>query len=179
MVADCRRLRRDQQTRTTRELTPDWVNVDHRRGAAFAAGEMTAYSTTCLTIVPDIHVYVEVVHRLDNLGAVITQAGHGTSQEGFQAEWREIGIFVFDGDLLSRYELFDEADLDAALARFDELQPQAPRLENAASQVQRFSRRTSRPATGMPWRSYWPTSIALRRSPSGRERRDSDTVEMP
>ena len=47
--------------------------------------------------------------------------------------------FRFDGDLLSRYELFDEADLDAALARFDELQPQAPRLENAASQVeQRF-----------------------------------------
>ena len=40
---------------------------------------------------------------------------------------------------VSRYELFDEADLDAALARFDELQPQAPRLENAASQVeQRF-----------------------------------------
>ena len=35
--------------------------------------------------------------------------------------------------------MFDEADLDAALARFDELHPQAPRLENAASQlVQRF-----------------------------------------
>ena len=37
------------------------------------------------------------------------------------------------------FEIFDEADLDAALARFDELHPQAPRLENAASQVeQRF-----------------------------------------
>ena len=36
---------------------------------------------------------------------------------------------------ISRYEIFDEADLDAALARFDELHPQAPRLENAASQV--------------------------------------------
>ena len=121
------------------ELTPDWVNVDHRRGAAFAAGEMTAYLHDLLDDVPDIHVYAEVVHRLGNLGAVVTQAGHGTSQEGFQAEWREIGIFMFAGDLLSRYELFDEADLDAALARFDELQSQAPRLENAASQVeQRF-----------------------------------------
>ena len=100
---------------------------------------MTAYIHDLFDDVPDIHVYVEVVHRLGNLGAVVTQAGHGTSQEGFQAEWREIGIFMFDGDLLSRYELFDEADLDAALARFDELQPQAPRLENAASQVeQRF-----------------------------------------
>ena len=121
------------------ELTPDWVNVDHRRGAAFAAGEMTAYLHDLLDDVPDIHVYAEVVHGLGNLGAVVTQAGHGTSQEGFQAEWREIGIFMFDGDRLSRYELFDETDLDAALARFDELQPQAARLENAASQaVERF-----------------------------------------
>ena len=117
------------------ELSSDWINVDHRRGAAFAPGEMTAYLHDLLDDVPDIHVYVESLHRLDSLGAVVTQAGHGTSQEGFQAEWREIGIFVFHGDLLSRYELFDETDLDSALARFDELQSQAPRLENAASQV--------------------------------------------
>ena len=115
--------------------TPDWVNVDHRRGAAFAAGEMTAYIHDLFDDVRDIHVYAEVVHRLGNLGAVITQAGHGTSQEGFQAEWREIGIFMFDGDLLSHYELFDEADLDAALARFDELHSQARRLENAATRT--------------------------------------------
>ena len=31
--------------------------------------------------------------------------------------------------------MFDEADLDAALARFDELSRPAPRLENAASRV--------------------------------------------
>ena len=62
-----------------------------------------------------------------------------TSQEGFDAEWRGIGVLTVDGDLVNRVEVFDEADLDAALARFDELQPQAPRLENAASQVeQRF-----------------------------------------
>ena len=40
-----------------------------------------------------------------------------------------------DGDLINRYEVFDEADLDAALARFDELSRPAPRLENAASRV--------------------------------------------
>ena len=60
---------------------------------------------------------------------------HGTSQEGFAFEWREVALFAFEGDLVSRFELFDETDLDAALASFDELQPQAPRLENAASQV--------------------------------------------
>ena len=42
-----------------------------------------------------------------------------------------------DGDLLNRCELFDEADLDAALARFEELHLQTRRLENTASQVER------------------------------------------
>ena len=60
---------------------------------------------------------------------------HGTSQEGFDAEWRVIDLFTVEGDLISRCELFDEADIDAALARFDELSRPAPRLENAASQV--------------------------------------------
>ena len=45
----------------------------------------------------------------------------GISQEGFDAEWRMIDIFTVEGDLISRCEIFDEADLDAALARFDEL----------------------------------------------------------
>ena len=94
-------------------------------------------STTCLTIVPDIHVYVEVVRRLGNLGAVVTQVGHGTSQEGFKPNGGRSGFSCSTAIWLSRYELFDETDLDAALARFDELQPQAPRLENAASQVER------------------------------------------
>jgi hypothetical protein len=46
-----------------------------------------------------------------------------------------IDVFTVEGDLISRFEVFDEEDLDAAIARFDELQPQAPRLENAASKV--------------------------------------------
>lgn len=43
------------------------------------------------------------------------------SQEGFDAQRRVIGIFMVEGDLYSRVEVFDEADLDTALARFDEL----------------------------------------------------------
>ena len=34
-----------------------------------------------------------------------------------------IDILTVDGDRINRCEIFDEADLDAALARFDELQP--------------------------------------------------------
>ena len=44
-------------------------------------------------------------------------------------------ILTVDGDLINRCEIFDEADLDAALARFDELNRPAPRLENAATRV--------------------------------------------
>jgi hypothetical protein len=46
---------------------------------------------------------------------------HGTSPEGFDAEWREIALLTLAGDLINRCELFDEADLAAALARFEEL----------------------------------------------------------
>ena len=46
-----------------------------------------------------------------------------------------IGLVTVEGDLINRCEIFDEADLDAALARFDELSRPAPRLENAASRV--------------------------------------------
>ena len=88
----------------------------------------------------DVSIYIaESVHRLSELGAVVTQTLNGTSKEGLDVEYRMIDIFTVEGDLLSRCEVFDEADLDAALARFDELHPQARQLENAASQVeQRF-----------------------------------------
>ena len=67
-------------------------------------------------------------------------------------------LLTVEGDLINRCELFDETDLDAALARFDELHPQTPRLENAASQLA-ASWRTSRPATGPPWPRSWPTTF--------------------
>ena len=71
------------------ELTPDCVNVDHRRGATFAADEMTAYIHDLWDDLPDIRLYIKVVHRLNSFGAVISQAAHGTSQQGFEAEWQE------------------------------------------------------------------------------------------
>ena len=113
--------------------TPDWVNIDHRRGIAFAPGDASAYIRASQD--PQGSSYVETVHRLSNLGAVFTWTGHGTSQEGFEAEWRGINVLTVEGDLINRGEIFDEADIDAALARFEELHLQSRRLENAASQV--------------------------------------------
>ena len=114
--------------------TPDWVNIDHRQGAVVAPGDVTAYIRASFDGSTG-GIYVETVHRLSNLGAVVTWAGHGTSPEGFEAEWRAINVLTVEGDRINRSELFDEADLTAAIAHFDELHPQAPRLENAASRV--------------------------------------------
>jgi hypothetical protein len=70
---------------------------------------------------PNLATRIEAVHRLTDLGAVVSHMAHGASVEGFDAEWRMIFIFIVDGDLVRRYEIFDEADLDAALERFDEI----------------------------------------------------------
>src|SRR5277367_5601759 len=115
--------------------TADWVNIDHRRGRAFAPGDIVPYLRATYDVAPNVKGHLEAVHRLGNLGVVITEVVTGTSQDGFAFEWREVALFAFEGDLVCRFELFDETDLDAALARYVELQPQAPRLENAASQL--------------------------------------------
>jgi DNA-binding SARP family transcriptional activator len=121
------------------QTTQDWVSIDHRRAIAFAPGQLNPYMQATWDMAPDVYTYAEAAHRLSNLGAVITQVSRGTSQQGFDGEWREIVVVTVEGDLVNRIEIFEEADLDAALARFDEMQPQTPRLENAASQVvQRF-----------------------------------------
>ena len=58
-------------------------------GSAFAPGDLTAYIRAAWDLGPDISIYIEAVHRLSDLGAVVTHAAHGTSQEGFDAEWRD------------------------------------------------------------------------------------------
>ncbi len=94
-----------------------------------------AFARTGFDQMPDLSFRIEAVHRLSNLGAVVTQTLRGTSQEGFEAEWREIHLTTVEGDMFSRSEIFDEADIDAARARFEELHTLARRLENAASRV--------------------------------------------
>ena len=84
---------------------------------------------------------------------------------------------------LNRCEIFDETDLDAALARFDELQPQAPRLENAASRVEQGSwrdfaarnRRDSLRSSPMKFHRRSPSDSGGR----SRDGRDAVIAEMP
>ncbi|MCP3811848.1 hypothetical protein NLX62_05825, partial [Mycobacteriaceae bacterium Msp059] len=121
-------------SREVTELAPDWINIDHRRAIGFAPGDMPAYIRATWDLASDMLVYIESVHRLSKVGIVVTHTATATSEQGFEAEWREIALLAVDGDLINRCELFDETDLDAALAKFDEL-GQQPRLGNRASQV--------------------------------------------
>jgi class 3 adenylate cyclase len=116
-------------------ITPDWVRVDHRSLAPFEAGDWATFLHATWDVTPNLISYVEVVHRLGDFGAVVTHVAHGTSQDGMDAEWRIVDIFTVDGDLVSGAELFDEADLDTALARFDELDRSAVMPENAATRI--------------------------------------------
>ncbi|WP_443093920.1 BTAD domain-containing putative transcriptional regulator [Mycolicibacterium agri] len=103
--------------------TPDWVNADHRRGIGFAPGDLTPY----VRVTRDQNegsAYIEAVHRLNDCGAVFTNVIKATAPEAFDAEWRFIELMQAKGELISRVEVFDEEDLDSALAKFDELQAQ-------------------------------------------------------
>jgi hypothetical protein len=111
--------------------TPDWIYLDHR--PLVTIDDLTASLGAIWEQLPDVRIYVEAVHRLTDLGAVVTAAAHGSSREGFDAEWRMIDLFTVEGDLINRCEMFDEADLATALARFDELaEPSRSSQDDAA-----------------------------------------------
>ena len=85
-----------------------------------------------------------------------------TSHEGFDAEWKGVSVFTVDGEMINHCEVFDEADLDAAIARFEQLSQPAPRLENAASRVTSATRSASPPASWKPSARCWPTTFQSR-----------------
>ena len=116
-------------------MTDDCVNLDHRQSRAFTPGDVIPFLRATWDVATDVKGHIEDVHRLNNLRVVITEVVTGTSNDGFDFELREVAIFVFDGELTCRFELFDEEDLDAALATFDQLTPPPPRLENTASRT--------------------------------------------
>lgn len=101
--------------------TADFVDVDHRQLAVIGSGELKPYLRASFADSHNVGVYIDTVHRLGESGAVVTHVARSTSQADFNAEWRLTCIYLVDGDLLSRCELFDPADLDVAVARFDEL----------------------------------------------------------
>ena len=76
--------------------TPDWVNLDHRRGCPVRARRPDRKHPRLWDSTPDLSLYIEAVHRLTDLGAVITHVAIGTSNEGFDAEWRKIDLVTVE-----------------------------------------------------------------------------------
>lgn len=101
--------------------SPDWINIDHRRGTAFARGEQIAFIRASWQDTPDIRIDITAVHRLTESGAIVASTTRGTSHEGFDAEWHELELVTVEGPVVTRCEIFDASDLDVALAQFDEL----------------------------------------------------------
>ena len=108
-----RRLNRQKLPATT----PDFEDIDHRHAAPFAPGDLFEYLQAAWDLGVDVKMHIDTVHQLSDFGAIITHTAHGTSQEGSDVEWREINLLTIDGERFTRCELFDEADIDAALAR--------------------------------------------------------------
>ena len=115
--------------------TPDWANIDHRRGISIAPGEMDDWIGAAQNRPSDLSVFIESVHCLNDRGAVVTHVAHEVSHDGSLAEWRVINVQTVHGDLIDRLEMFDETDVDAAIERFEQLTRPRPQLENAASRV--------------------------------------------
>ncbi|MDT7736533.1 MAG: hypothetical protein QOE12_3707, partial [Mycobacterium sp.] len=133
MIAEsCASLGRQENLAT---VSPDAMFVDHRRAAAFGLTDLTTYIRAGYDLGQHIRPYIEAVHRLSDLGAVCSYAAHGFSDQGFDAEWQGISPASVNGDMLNRCEFFDEADIDLAITRFEELSRPTPRLENAASRM--------------------------------------------
>ena len=115
--------------------TPDWVTVDNRPLATFEYRDAATFFSATWDLTPQTSIYIEAVHQLNSFGAVVTHAVYGTSQEGFDAEWRQTSLLTVEGGLVNRCEIFDEMDLAAAVARFDELVRPASLLDNAATRI--------------------------------------------
>ena len=53
---------------------------------------MPALLDAVWNLTTDLSHSIEAVHRLNDVGAVVTNTSHETSQEGFDAEWRVITL---------------------------------------------------------------------------------------
>jgi hypothetical protein len=117
IARECTKFNRHEPPATTLDV----IYIDHRPLVSIEGVDLAVAQRAVWDVTPDVGNFIESVHRLSELGAVVTQVVKGTSPEGLDAEWRLISICAVEGDLLSRYEVFDETDIDAALAKFDDL----------------------------------------------------------
>ena len=74
--------------------TQDHVYIDHRPLVSIEGVDVATSLGALWDITPAFSVYAEAVHRLDELGVVVTQVVKATSHEGLDAELRMIAMAI-------------------------------------------------------------------------------------
>ncbi len=95
---------------------------------------------------PDLHIYIEAVHRLSDRGAVVTQYSKGRRTKASTPSGGRSTSIQSTATCSTAASFSTRQTSTQRSRRFDELARPAPRLENAASQViERFKRVLCRP----------------------------------
>jgi hypothetical protein len=98
--------------------------VNHRQlsspGVETIADHMSSIRMMA-SLVPDYRVELAEVLTHSAMGLVSHVVLRGTSTDGAAIEIPSLGLFLLDGDRVTRFETFDSNKRDLALARFEEL----------------------------------------------------------
>ena len=105
-----------------RSLTPDFVHQDHRTlgFGELPVGEWLASLRALVELAPDVSIESLRILRWNRHGRVEVNRASGTHQGG-AFETLNLFVALTRGPLVGRYEFFDAADTERALARFEEL----------------------------------------------------------
>jgi hypothetical protein len=98
--------------------------VNHRQLAQSGTSTIADWMSSMRTIeslAPDFWVELAEVLTCSPVGIVGRMALKGTSTDGAAIEIPYVLLILLEGDRVTRFEAFDETDVDAALARFEEL----------------------------------------------------------
>ena len=107
-------------------LADDLVVDDRRRAGLGRVDGADAYVESIAVLwnlAPDIQVDGRVGLALERHGLVSAGRDFGTLAEGGAFERQRVAVLIVAGGRITRFEMFDVEDVDAALARFAELRP--------------------------------------------------------
>src|SRR5262249_15567958 len=127
------------RTRLRAALADDFELVDHRPARLGLSGgaDATVESLAALwDLAPDWQITPTGTLAYARYGAVVLSRGFGTLRDGGTFENPTVAVQIVAGGRLTRVEVFEPEDVDAALARFAELRPDPLRIPpNAATRA--------------------------------------------
>ena len=106
-----------------RLLHPDFRHVMHKQvsRADFDPDEFIENGRVWKDLAGSVRDVVREVLRHNNSAVLMVHDLHGVDEQGMETQWSGLVIAVGDGGLILHWEEFDPDDLDAAIARYEEL----------------------------------------------------------